>query len=243
MTSLAARIQADLERKIRSNLWVPGTRIPTEHELMEQYDCARMTVHNAITKLVALGLIERRKKAGSFVASPQVQTAVIAIPDIKSLIERRGKTYRYKLLSRTIGRSPGKNSKWQEPDFDVVGPVLVLQGLHYADDLPLCLEFRVINLFAAPRVRTAHFEGVPPGAWLLQHIPWSEARHRITARPAGSASKHLGVRVSEPCLSLERWTWNQRKPVTYAQQIFPGNQIDLVEQFSPKAARTSKTQR
>jgi GntR family histidine utilization transcriptional repressor len=64
LTSLDARIRADLEGRIRSGDWPPGARIPTEHELTAQYGCARMTVHKAISALVAAGLIERRKKAG-----------------------------------------------------------------------------------------------------------------------------------------------------------------------------------
>src|SRR6185437_12407342 len=86
MSSLERRIRADLERKIHAGEWPPGARIPTEHELVLQYGCARMTVHKAIVAMVAAGLVERRKKAGSFVASPHVQTAVIEIPDIAAII-------------------------------------------------------------------------------------------------------------------------------------------------------------
>ncbi len=53
---------------------------PYEHELMAQYGCARMTVNRAIASLASAGLIERRRRAGSFVAQPRMQSAVLENP-------------------------------------------------------------------------------------------------------------------------------------------------------------------
>ncbi|MCF3948855.1 GntR family transcriptional regulator, partial [Acidiphilium iwatense] len=78
---LHQRIIADLEAKILSGEWPPGYRIPFEHQLVAHYGCARMTVNKAISTLTAAGLIVRRRRAGSFVASPPVQSAVLQIPD------------------------------------------------------------------------------------------------------------------------------------------------------------------
>ena len=43
--ALYQRIRADLEDKILSGRWPPGYRIPFEHELVETYQCSRMTVN------------------------------------------------------------------------------------------------------------------------------------------------------------------------------------------------------
>jgi GntR family histidine utilization transcriptional repressor len=100
MMSLDARIRADLEGRIRSGEWPPGARIPTEHALMASYGCARMTVNKALSGMAAAGLVDRRKKAGTFVAQPPVRTAVIEIPDIAALIRARGQTHREAGLAR-----------------------------------------------------------------------------------------------------------------------------------------------
>jgi GntR family histidine utilization transcriptional repressor len=84
--TIADRIGSDIQRRIASGEWKPGHRIPFEHELVTQYNCARATVGKALTALVRTGLLERRRKAGTFVAYPHVQSAVLDIPDIGKAI-------------------------------------------------------------------------------------------------------------------------------------------------------------
>lgn len=233
MSSLDARIRTELEAKIRSGEWSPGDRIPTERELMAAYGCARMTVHKAISALVAAGLIERRKKAGSFVRRPHVQTAVLEIPDIGALIAARGETYAFELLERAV-MEPGQAT---QGDFQAKGAVLQLDGLHVAQGRPFALEHRLISLAAAPQALETDFTAEAPGSWLLGHIPWTEARHRITARNPGlEAARRLGIGPATACLQVERWTWRQGEPVTFVRQLFPGELYDLVAEFAPGAA-------
>ena len=233
MSSLESRIRSDLEGKIRSGDWPPGARIPTEHELVAQYGCARMTVHKAITALVAVGLIERRKKAGSFVARPHVQTAVIEIPDIAAVIAARGEAYRFDLLQRTRGRAATLDEASTLAGFDLGDEVLALDGLHVAAGRPFCLEHRLIDLAAAPEAADADFSTVAPGSWLLGHIPWTQARHRITACSAGAGGERLQIGRNTACLQVERWTWRTSQPVTFVRQLFPGDRYDLVAEFTP----------
>jgi GntR family histidine utilization transcriptional repressor len=233
MSSLDSRIRSDLEGKIRSGEWPPGSRIPTEHELVAQYGCARMTVHKAITALVAAGLVERRKKAGSFVARPHVQTAVIEIPDIAAVIAARGEAYRFELLHRARGPAATLDEASILAGFDLGDEVLVLDGLHVAAGCPFCLEHRLIDLAAAPQAADADFSATAPGSWLLGHIPWTQARHRITACSAGPAAAPLQIARGAACLRVERWTWRAGQPVTFVRQIFPGDRYDLVAEFTP----------
>jgi len=227
--TLDQQIRRELEGRIRSGEWSPGHRIPTERELMEQYGCARMTVGKAIGALVSQGLIERRKKAGSFVARPHVQTAVLEIPDIGALILARGESYRFDLRQRRLLEAGA------DPHFAEAGEQLAIDGVHVASDEPFAHEHRVISLATAPAARDADFGGRSPGAWLLENVPWTVARHRITARPAAELAAALGVRRTTACLQVERWTWRQDAPVTYVRQVFPGDRYDLVAEFAPRA--------
>jgi GntR family histidine utilization transcriptional repressor len=230
--TLDQRIRADLEGAIRSGAWAPGHRIPTERELMDRYGCARMTVSKAVSALVKAGLIERRKKAGSFVSRPHVQTAVLEIPDIAAMITGRGDTYGFELLGRrqATGASAGAGGG----GFGAAAPVLMLDGLHVAAGRPFALEHRLIGLDAAPAAASADFAAEPPGSWLLHHIPWTDARHRITAQnPTAEAARALDIARGTACLSVERWTWREGQPVTFVQQLFPGDAYDLVADFTP----------
>ena len=108
--SMHQRILGDIEGRILSGEWPPGSRIPFEHELSAQYACARMTVNKALTQLAKAGLIERRRKVGSFVTRPLSRSAVLEIPDVKSEVAALGRPYRFEILNRRRRRESSRAS-------------------------------------------------------------------------------------------------------------------------------------
>jgi GntR family histidine utilization transcriptional repressor len=232
--SLHQRISLDLEAKIRTGAWPPGFRIPFEHELTVQYGCARATVNKAVSALVTAGLIERRRRAGSFVARPHVQSAVLEIPDIQAEITRRGQAYGYDLLARGVREIDARDP--DEGALGVKGAVLDLHCRHLADGQPFAVEHRIVSLVAAPEAAGVDFMEMPPGTWLLKHVAWTEAEHRIGAvNPDVETARLLKIKTTEACLSVRRWTWRVGQGITYVRQIFPGDAHDLVARFTPGA--------
>ena len=75
---LHERIRSEIEAAILAGDLRPGDRIPRETDLMAEYGCARMTVNKALSALAGSGMVERRKRAGSFVAQPRAQAMVEA---------------------------------------------------------------------------------------------------------------------------------------------------------------------
>jgi GntR family histidine utilization transcriptional repressor len=236
--TLEERIRADVEGRIRSGEWRPGDRIPFEHEFVAQYGCARATVGKALTSLARAGLIERRRKAGSFVAMPHVQSAALDIPDIGAVIQSRGEAYRFVLSRRAIRSVDAVDQDQQR--LGAKGKLLWLKGTHFAGDTPFAAEDRAISLATVPEAEAVAFDHLAPGSWLLGHVPWTHARHRIGAISAGAGwSARLQVPASEACLVVERWTWKAvaggEAPVTFARQVFPGRLHDLIADFAPAA--------
>ena len=233
MIPLHQQIRAEIERKILSGAWPPGHRIPFEHEIMAQHGCARMTVSKALTALVEAGLIVRRRRAGSFVAHPRLHSMVLDIPDIQSEIAARGEAYAFRLLQRQIRRA--RADREDEVALAGQGELLILRGLHVAGGRPFGLEDRLINLAAAPDAATVAFEEVSPGAWLLQHVAWTEAENRISAVSADVRTAHLlEVPTGAACLAVERRTWRGTERITHVRQVFPGEAYDLVARFGPQ---------
>jgi GntR family histidine utilization transcriptional repressor len=231
--ALHQRISADLAGRIRSGDWPPGARIPFEHELMVSYGCARATANKAVQALADAGLIVRRRRAGSFVAPRPIQSAVMEIPELQAEVAARGQAYGYRLLSRR--RRELNASVADEARLASGGEVLDLTCLHSADERPFALEQRLIRLASTPGAERADFTHEAPGAWLLTHVAWSGAEHRIAAIAADAATAaRLDLEVGAPCLSLKRWTWREDEGVTLARQIFPGEAFELVARFAPK---------
>ncbi|WP_292071829.1 histidine utilization repressor [Brevundimonas sp. UBA7534] len=231
---LHRRIYADLERRILSGDWAPGQRIPFEHELTAAYGCSRMTVNKAISELAGRGLVTRRRRAGTFVAQPKAHAAVLAIPDLRAEVVERGQAYGYRLLERRERDAATE----EERELAADGRLLDLACLHSADETPLALEQRLIALAAAPEAAAVDFGVVPPGSWLLDQAPWTEAENRIAAvEVEATDARLLGLKTGAACLRVERRTWRDGQGVTRVWQTFPGDRYDLVARFSSRGDR------
>jgi GntR family histidine utilization transcriptional repressor len=223
------RIRSDIEGKILSGVLTPGERLPTEHELMAEYDCARMTVNKALSALATAGLLDRRKRAGSFVARPRLHSMVLDVPDLMQEVLQRGQSYSFDLLEREI-----KQVKADARGDSDLGPgkILSLTGLHYADGRELAVEQRHVSLKSVPEIAHASFETEPPGTWLLRHVPWTEAETRISAVAADERIASLLLsEAGAPLLQIQRRTWRGKDRITFVQQLFRAESYDLFAKF------------
>ena len=77
-TSVPLYIQMaqDLEDRIQEGIFKPGSKIPSETELMKKYGVSRITARQAMKYLSERDLIVRRRGLGSFVRRTEVQQNV-----------------------------------------------------------------------------------------------------------------------------------------------------------------------
>jgi GntR family histidine utilization transcriptional repressor len=230
--TLHQSILSEIEGRIVSGEWPPGHRIPFEVDLAQQYGCSRMTVNKVMTQLAKAGLVERRKKSGSFVTQPQAQSAVLEIHDIKAEVQSLNLPYSYRVVAKSSRKAKAGDGRL--PDLAAGTPLLELACVHFAGPRPFCLEERLINLETVPDAATADFGDVAPGAWLLKQVPWTTAEHKIHALSAGNAAADaLDIARGTACLVIERRTWSNAGPVTHVRFTYPGDRHALVARFSP----------
>jgi GntR family histidine utilization transcriptional repressor len=145
-------------------------------------------------------------------------------------VAARGETYSLKLLSRR----QRKALRDEERTLAGKGVLLVLRCLHLANGRPFALEDRQISLAAVPEARDVDFSMEPPGTWLLGHVAWTQAEHRILAMNADRAiATRLDIPLGAACLAVERRTWRGDEHITHVRQIFPGDRYDLLARFTP----------
>lgn len=232
-----SQILDEIRALIVEGHWPPGHRLARETELAEQYGVSRMTMNKALTQLAQEGFLIRRKRRGTVVAEARSQSAVLEINIVADEVAALGKRYAWQLLEsetrtlapfelRLLGAQPGS----------VRDRVLVLQGLHYADDAPFCLETRAINLAAAPDAETVDFTVDVPGNWLLRSLPWTTARHSVRAiNVTGDDARLLDHAAGTACLEILRKTEIGDTWVTHARLIYPGETYQLTAEFEPRA--------
>jgi GntR family histidine utilization transcriptional repressor len=230
--TLHQTILSEIEGRIVSGEWPPGFRLPFEVNLAEQYGCSRMTVNKVMTQLAKAGLVERTRKAGTFVRTPRAQAAVLELHGIEAEVETLGLPYGYELLSRTQRQAALDDARFIDVPRNT--PLLELLAVHRAGELPFCVEERRINVAAVPEAQTADFAQHAPGGWLIAQVPWTTAENHIQAAPASSEiAQLLGVARGTACLVVERRTWSHNGPVTFVRLTYPGDRHSLVARFAP----------
>ena len=226
------QIRRSMAMAILTGEWPAGTRVPTELFLTSYYATARMTVNKALQSLAGEGLVERRPKVGTVVTGRARERPVFEIWDAADAVHRVGGRYSYRLLD--CGMVPAVSPLRAELALDAGTPVIRMMCLHLSDGKPFQLEERLINVDAAPKITCQPLEDVSPGQWLLANVPWTEAKHAISARGATPMiAQHLALDEGDACLVVERRTWNSLVPVTLGRFWYPGDNHSLEGQFRP----------
>ena len=93
---LSQIIVENLIEKIQSNEYQVDEKIPTELELIDQFNVSRSVIREAITELRSLGYVETRHGIGTFVKEQKEEQSFLlsnasleTINDIVSLLELR----------------------------------------------------------------------------------------------------------------------------------------------------------
>ena len=185
-----------------------------------------------LSALAANGLVTRRRRAGSVVAAPTTERAVLEIRDFALEAARAGRNYRFEILRRTI--APLEASTALRLGLPETTEMLAVATLHLMDEVPEAYELRRINLGAVPEVREERFATDPPGTWLLRRVPWTDAEHVVRAVAADpplaeAASDRAGRGLPRPRTAhlAGRGARHQAR-ITY-----PGDRHRLIGRFSP----------
>jgi DNA-binding GntR family transcriptional regulator len=131
------QINDNLRQRIYDETYPPGSRLPSESELLQEFGVSRATVRTALTRLAAEGLIIRKQGDGTYVNEhlQDVNAQMGGLWEYVRLIQRSGYTPSIRLLAaveRTMTPAE-QDALGAEPD----ELALVLKRLFLADDRPV----------------------------------------------------------------------------------------------------------
>lgn len=212
-------VRAEVLERIRSREWAPGELIPTEEQLSQELGCARATVNRALRELADSGIIERRRKVGTRVASTAARKATLEMPAIRDEIEALGATYGY-TLTVFEERMPSEQAM-RALQVDADHKLILIQARYLADGEPHCCKSLWLNPQSLPVPKRSMLESLPPHEWLASQVPLTHSRYAILAEGAsGLCATYLGVEEGTPVLGVERTNWVDATPVSFARQFY-----------------------
>lgn len=226
-----ARVKAHLRDGLASGLWLPGTLMPSEAELVTQFGVSRMTVSRAVRELQSEGLVERVQGVGTFAAQPYKASSTLTIRDLHTEIAERGRRHHAEV--EFVRQEAVTAALAPRLGLPVGAPVFHSLIVHFEDGIPLLCEDRHVNPAVAPDYVGVDFTKTTPTQYLLTVAPLWDARYSIEAgRPTAAEARLLKIDPGEPCLIVMRRTESQGAPVTLVRMVHPGTRYAIEGAFN-----------
>lgn len=227
-------VKTSIQQRIADGGWQPGVRLPSERELVQEFGCARMTVHRALRELEDEGLIERRQGSGSYVAELHPISNLLQVRDIHDEIADRGHIHTTQVFS--IGREKATPEVAAAMRLRKNASVFRCQLLHLENGVPIQYEDRHVNPTLVPDLLKRDFSEVTPSAVLFENAPLTEAEQVVEAVIATpEQAKLLEVLPGSALLMVSRRTVSQGQVASIARLYHPGSRYRLIGSFSVPA--------
>ena len=223
-------VKNDLRAKILNNEFPADSRIPSEVELIEQYQVSRITIRHAINELVEDGLLVKRHGKGTFVAQRKHRRHVVGINSFTEDCRRSGLSPRTEILHLGYGKASGRAAR--ALNLPAGTSIINLDRLRYIDDEPVILE----KIVFPPQFDQVFYEEnedmLSSVSTLLDkrlgknlvHIDFTIE----LSYAAGREAEALQLRPNTAILKLRGCTLDEKmQPVYYSEQLFVGEKVML----------------
>ena len=227
-----ARVKHFLRQGLAQGQWLPGSLMPSESELMQQFGVSRMTVNRAIRELQAEGLVTRTQGVGTFAAALHRVSSTLRIQDVHEEIVARGHIHRAQVhLRRSERATQGVAEQLGIPVGSEVFHTLIV---HHENGVPLQCEDRYVNPACAPHYLDEDFDRVTPTQHLFRHTALWRAQYQVeAANPTKQEARLLQIEPRAACLIMLRRTYTRDAVITLARLVYPGSRYSLAGEFNP----------
>lgn len=148
-------IAQDIAQKIETGAYPGGSKLPLESELCEMYQVSRITIKKATDQLVQIGLINKRRGAGSFVKEISDPNAAAAVMNEQVTFTGFTRQFAGRKVSTTVNDFQivpasgeiAEKMHLTEDDF-----VYHICRTRYLDDVPCVVEYTYMPIDVIPGI-------------------------------------------------------------------------------------------
>jgi len=227
---LYRQIKSHVTAEIERGRWGPGSRVPSENELVTKFGISRMTANRALRELMHEGYLDRRPGVGTFVRDPLRQTSLVELSNIAEEIASRGGRHTARVLE--LRKVRADQSLADTFATTLAATLYYVSLVHSEDGTPVQLERRFVNPAAAPFFLRQDFSRLTPTEYLLSVSPVDELEHSVKAVvPEPEVRRLLVLKLGTPALALHRRSWSRGIVVTDAVLIYPADRYELKSRY------------
>ena len=222
-----------LRNKIFDGQLRPGDLLPSEAELVEQYQVSRATVRQALDELVSDGLIQRKQGRGTFVSPHRVEQGLVRIVSFTEDMKQRGLEPGTKLRSAEL--IPASDILARHLEIPVDEPLARIERLRLADGEPMSIEMSYLVHRYCPGILEQDYTTQSLRKMLEDRygIRFSSARQSIRAVSATKdIAKALSVKDNAALLYIERISYTEYDvPIEYLRLYHRGDRYTLYSEL------------
>ena len=135
---LYLQLKKILRTAVVNGEYVPGQQIPTEQELMKQYNVSRITVRRAIQELINEKYLIKSQGKGTFVSQTRLSRELVKLKSFTEGCEDNHQVAKSQVLSVTVDKA-------NKHDISRLGvsaedEVIHITRLRFRDDVPFLIE-------------------------------------------------------------------------------------------------------
>jgi GntR family transcriptional regulator len=239
---LYAQLEKALIARIADGSLTPGTRLPSEDCLVQEYSVSRTTVRAAIQSLIQRGLVEIQRGKGTFVTLPRITQELTELTGFVEDMEAVGRKATAKVLDHQV--LPSSESVARQLALPKGSPVVRIQRVRLADGNPLSFDETYLPKELGRKITTHNLETNPIFSLLEEkyNTPLIEAEYRLEASCADSnVAKALNIEIGSPILLIERTSYSiGRRPVDYEKLHYRGDRIRFVTRLERRKPAVQK---
>ena len=201
------RVFKTLEQRIVAHQYKLGERLPSEDELCREFKVSRITMREALGRLVESGMLVRRRGSGSYVASPAASRTFRSITLTGSLEDLFAQVERTQIKSASLTERTPPRDVAQAMGLAEGAPATVLRRVRVIDDAPFAFTINYLPLEVGRRIREADLYGGPLLQLLEQklRVRFTHAEQTVEARLADEdVAQALGGKFGDAVLYVER---------------------------------------
>lgn len=216
--TLYIQIKNILAERIKKQIWTPNSLIPTEQELMKEFNVSRTTIRQAVSLLVQEGLLEKRQGKGTIVKVPQILEKLGRLTGFGEEAEKKGFNPHSKVLRCEFKDTFFyQKSMLQIPEDE---KILLIERIRFINDIPVAVEStywpeNIGNIFVKCELDKINYYQILE----KNNIYLKNAKEQISAANCTTYEADiLGISTGTAVLEMTRLSFDlQDKPIEYAQ--------------------------
>ena len=202
-----------------------NTRIPPEDQLAQIFGVSKMTMRQALGKLVDDGILFRKKGSGTFISEKKIEREATQLVGFYEDIKRKGLTPSSRVIEKKLIRAETKLK--EKLKLKAGDRVIKIVRVRLANEIPLAVNYAYIPEKYCPDLLE---EDLSDGSLseLVEEKYHLSVAYAVQSLQAAKATRHeaslLQISVGDPVLAMERTMYNADQwPVCHFENFFRGD--------------------